>query len=43
MITVPGNKKAYYTFGVMHGKVTEYGVGAQEARLLQLSTPGISA
>ncbi|GAA2805056.1 hypothetical protein [Nonomuraea dietziae] len=26
MITVPGNKKAYYTFGVTHGKVTEYGI-----------------
>ncbi|MER7133601.1 hypothetical protein [Streptosporangium saharense] len=26
VITVPGNKKAYYTFGVTHGKVTEYGI-----------------
>jgi hypothetical protein len=26
VITVPGNKKAYYSFGVTHGKVTEYGI-----------------
>lgn len=26
VITVPGNKKAYYSFGVTHGKVTEYGL-----------------
>ncbi|WP_433252646.1 hypothetical protein ACQPYK_23280 [Streptosporangium sp. CA-135522] len=26
VITVPGNKEAYYTFGVTHGKVTEYGI-----------------
>lgn len=26
VITVPGNKKAYYTFGVTRGKVTEYGI-----------------
>ncbi|MEV4887811.1 hypothetical protein AB0K48_00270 [Nonomuraea sp. NPDC055795] len=24
--TVPGNKKAYYTFGLTRGKVTEYGI-----------------
>lgn len=24
--TVPGNKKAYYSFGVTRGKVTEYGI-----------------
>ncbi|MEV4108351.1 hypothetical protein [Nonomuraea sp. NPDC049695] len=26
VITVPGNKKAYYSFGVTRGKVTEYGI-----------------
>ncbi|WP_214414155.1 hypothetical protein [Sphaerisporangium fuscum] len=26
VITVPGNKKAYYSFGVTHGKVAEYGI-----------------
>ncbi|MFC0861608.1 hypothetical protein ACFHYQ_04770 [Sphaerimonospora cavernae] len=29
-ITVPGNKKAYYTFGVTRGKVTEYGMALNE-------------
>ena len=26
VVTVPGNKKAYYTFTVTRGKVTEYGI-----------------
>lgn len=26
VVKVPGNKKAYYSFGVSHGKVTEYGI-----------------
>ncbi|WP_345572529.1 hypothetical protein [Nonomuraea rosea] len=26
VIKVPGNKKAYYSFGVTRGKVTEYGI-----------------
>ncbi|MER6951368.1 hypothetical protein ABT294_45865 [Nonomuraea sp. NPDC000554] len=26
VITVPGNKKAYYSFGVAHSKVAEYGI-----------------
>lgn len=26
VITVPGNKKAYYSFAVTQGKVTEYGI-----------------
>ncbi|MFC3985800.1 hypothetical protein [Streptosporangium jomthongense] len=30
VITVPGNKKAYYTFGVTRGKVTEYGIALNE-------------
>lgn len=30
VVTVPGNKKAYYTFGVTRGKVTEYGIALKK-------------
>ncbi|MER7498856.1 hypothetical protein AB0L05_07090 [Nonomuraea pusilla] len=30
VITVPGNKKAYYSFGVTRGKVTEYGIALND-------------
>ncbi|GAA4964824.1 hypothetical protein GCM10023334_085440 [Nonomuraea thailandensis] len=30
VITAPGNKKAYYSFGVTHGKVTEYGIALKK-------------
>ncbi|MEW9552657.1 hypothetical protein [Nonomuraea sp. NPDC050783] len=30
VITVPGNKKAYYSFGVTRGKVTEYGIALKK-------------
>jgi hypothetical protein len=29
-ITVPGNRKAHYTFGVTRGKVTEYGIALKK-------------
>ncbi|MFI6735192.1 hypothetical protein ACIBI9_19880 [Nonomuraea sp. NPDC050451] len=28
--TVPGNNKAYYSFTVLHGKVTEYGIALKK-------------
>ncbi|MGR6919685.1 hypothetical protein ACU635_36100 [[Actinomadura] parvosata] len=30
VITVPGNKKAYYTFGVTRDKITEYGIALKK-------------